>query len=508
MLPVFCLVAGITFLLYLPSLWSDFVYDAEAQILIGDYIHNPSNFIEVVTFQVMGKDVLDFNRPVQLFSLMLDSLVWGKWAVGYHLTSNILHACNAGLLALLILRFLPKTTDGANRLVAGLCALVFAFHPVLVEAVAEISYREDVLATGFVLLALLAGEFFACSRGVKTFILGNGVVVAVWLACASKETGVVTPLLLLALAFIFHREQVWRRWGVLILAVCVVTVCFLFVRFVLESETSIIFTNPPRYLGGSLGMVFEIQPRLWVFLIKIIFWPFGLSADYTPQNVIWITLSWAIFWLFVVLVAQILLARKSRLAAFGSVIFWLGLVPVSNFLPMYRPLADRFLYLPMLGVAFMLAGVLTLWDSRSVGRKVASCVVIVALIFLGGLSIQRQSVFSSSLALWQDTVTKSPTSYTANFNLSYALRKAGDSMAALSSLRAAQKTLKSENADILAAQAFIYEDLGKQQKAEEALRRAVSLDHRYERPDELVEALVMTQEDAATMEKILLRLKK
>ncbi|MFV0416186.1 MAG: tetratricopeptide repeat protein [Chthoniobacterales bacterium] len=504
---VFLFATGLTFLLYLPSLWSGFVYDAEAQILIGDYIHNPANFFEVVSFQVMGKDVLDFNRPVQLFSLMLDSLVWGKRAIGYHLTSNLLHALNAGMLALLILKLLPETTIVSGRMIAVFAALALAFHPVQVEAVAEISSREDVLATFFLLLALLAGEFFARHHGRRAVGWAVLAVLAVLLSCASKETGVIAPVLLLILFLLFHRDQIWRPWVYLIVTTSAVAGIFLFARFALEPQDSIIFTREPTWLGGSLSNTLMIQPRIWLFLFKLIFWPLGLSADYIPQNVNWITLPTALIGLLVVLTVQALLAWKSRIATFGALIFWLGLAPVSNFIPMYRPLADRFLYLPMLGMALTLAGALSLLKPHSPVYKMALALVLAGLISLSVLSVERQKVFSSSLTLWQDTVIKSPESFTANSNLAYILREGGDLQAALPRFQAALKISHYKNPAPFAGLALIYEDLGDKQKAEEALRRAITLDSRYKNPQELVTALVLTRENAESLKKIEARLK-
>jgi len=50
-----------------------------------------------------------------------------------------------------------------------------------------------------------------------------------------------------------------------------------------------------------------------------------------------------------------MLSTRGRLFRLGPGIFWLSLSPVSNFIPIYRPMANRFLYLPMTGVTPMLA---------------------------------------------------------------------------------------------------------------------------------------------------------
>ena len=80
-------LAAITLAVFLPTLWSGFVYDARMQILTDPFLHDASHWLPVLTLQVLGMDVLDGNRPVQLASLMLDAAVWGRQPFGYHLTS-------------------------------------------------------------------------------------------------------------------------------------------------------------------------------------------------------------------------------------------------------------------------------------------------------------------------------------------------------------------------------------------------------------------------------------
>jgi hypothetical protein len=69
--PVFALVV----LLYIPTLRGGFVYDSIGQVLYSDYLHTPSNGIDVLTLRVVGQDELDRNRPLHLASLMLDAAV-------------------------------------------------------------------------------------------------------------------------------------------------------------------------------------------------------------------------------------------------------------------------------------------------------------------------------------------------------------------------------------------------------------------------------------------------
>lgn len=92
------ILAAITIAVFSSTLFSQFVYDARLQILTDPFLLNPWHWLDVLSLRVLRMDVLDFNRPVQLASLMLDAAVWGKEPFGYHFTSVVLHAINTVLV--------------------------------------------------------------------------------------------------------------------------------------------------------------------------------------------------------------------------------------------------------------------------------------------------------------------------------------------------------------------------------------------------------------------------
>ena len=147
------LLAAITFAVFSATLTADFVYDARMQILAGDFIHDWRNWPAVLSFSVLGMDVLDFNRPVMLASLMLDAAAWGREPFGYHLTSVLIHVVNVVLLWLVIREMTrPETGSQAGpekRLLPLLTALIFAVHPIVAEAVVSSGVAEaDIAAIG------------------------------------------------------------------------------------------------------------------------------------------------------------------------------------------------------------------------------------------------------------------------------------------------------------------------------------------------------------------------
>lgn len=493
-------VGLLTFALYISSLWSGFVYDAEAQILIGDYLHDHSHFADVLTLRVLAQDLLDGNRPVQLLSLMTDSLFWGKNPVGYHLTSNLLHAANAMLLFLLLARLCP----GADaRKAAFVAALVFAAHPVLVEPVAEVSSREDPLATFFLLVSLLLGWLWAHGSARAWVLVGS--LLAVPLACGAKETGIAAPFLLLLCGLLFRGNSPLSRWLVLSGGALVLAGAFLAARFSLQPEVSEIFLHKPEYLGGTFKTACMIQPYIWAFSIRSVFLPFWLSADYVARNVFTISTIWMVVILAAFLLAQGLASWRSRVALFGVAIFWMGLAPVSNFIPIYRPLADRYLYLPMMGLAIVLCGLLVLVARRRYLYTALLWVVFSVAVGLAGLSVKRQSVFANSLNLWTDTFAQSPYSDTAANNLGYALLQDGRYDEALKVFEKALNLTSGKKPNVWAGAAVTLEKMGRPIDAEKALDKAIALEAIYADPSQVVKSLLVTKEQADVMRAILQR---
>jgi len=482
------LVAG---LLYLPMLRADFVWDARAQVLTGDYIQQSKHWIDVLTLRVLTHDVLDFNRPVHLASMMIDAAVWGRNPLGFHLTNLLMHVAAVGLVIGVGRRL------GASEAAAFLAGLFFAVHPLLCETVAEPSYREDLL----VMLFTLAAIWFVARQPFRR-IDGVAAALCCFLAVGAKESGAATPLLVAMAAWFVHGRKSWKTWAPAVIGCFVVSGTFLVLRFVLEPKTSVIFTNPPSRLGGTVLDSVLIQTRITAFYLRQLIWPTELCADYGVMSLKHYPLGFALTALILVIVLQAWLATKSRLCMLGSTLYWLALLPVSNLVPIYRPMADRFLYLPMAGMALVLAGVAT-W-LRWGKAAILSSLCIAAL--LGGVCVKRQAVWQNSVALWTDTRARNPLSFDAPNNLAAAFVDAGHPAKALEPAAYAIKLSNAKSADPLSIQAMALDALGRTAEAEESMRQAIALDARYGNPDQLVEALTCEKPHAERLKIIIKRL--
>jgi tetratricopeptide (TPR) repeat protein len=496
------IVAAAAIVIYLPILSADFVYDDIAQITIDSYIHTPANFAEALSLSVMKKDVIDNNRPVMLLSLMFDSLLWGQNPFGYHLTNLLLHSLCSAMVFLLLYGILNRLFARDDKNIGALWAafagaMLFAIHPVGSEAVCVVTFREDLLAAFFILLCLIMAELFPTERKKTNILLSGLIVILIFTAVSAKENAVIAPLLLLVY-WLFTRKAAQRKnWIKLIAAGFGAAAIFMFVRFTLVPNQSAIFFQKAPYLGGSFSKMLTIQPRIWAFQLLQLVRPDLLCADQTGYSIRFITLPAALIILALIITVAVLLGRKNIGFAVGIIFFCLAILPTSNLFPIYRPIADRYLYLPMVGICLALSALicrLKLPEKRWI--KISGTIgIVIIYIFFGSFTIQRISVWNNNISLWQDTVRKNPFSFTGYNNLGFAYFDAGRFEESISALVRASE-LNPNEADVYAGLAISYEAMGLSDYAEEAFRKAVSLDKRYADYDSLVQTLFWTPRQA------------
>jgi tetratricopeptide (TPR) repeat protein len=168
---------------YAQTLGFGFVWDDD-QIIYGriEY-HSPSRWLEAV------RQPLDFSpnyfRPLALSSLLVQLWVWKANPAPFHAANVLIHLVNTALVCALGLRLLGGRWQGM------LAGALYGVHPALVESVAFVSSRYDLLATLFLLLALwLEGRLQGAARVA-------GVATAFLLALLCKEMALTLPLVML-----------------------------------------------------------------------------------------------------------------------------------------------------------------------------------------------------------------------------------------------------------------------------------------------------------------------
>ncbi len=344
-------------------------------------------------------------RPLSQLSYWLDQGLWWRNAFGFHLTSVLLHATN-GVLLLTVARALGLSVMPA---LAG--ALLFLVHPIQPQSVAWITNRVDVLATLFVLVATLAAL-----RPASPAMLAI-VALASFGAAASKETGCVVPLLVLATALLDVPPRAARRPFLAAAASATGIVPYFFLRPA-EAGSGIpwdsLGSDAIGRLVGSLGYQVE---RL---LFPVGFWPY---LGHVPTDAITITL--AIVGTLAAITGIVLADGTGGRRRFA--VTWIvaaAALPVVVVLADFSstPVAEHRLYLATVGLALLAASA---WHAWSRNARIETIAVGVALLLITAVTVDRNRYWRDDLTLWTAVTERDATQPLPFLNLGLALADAG-----------------------------------------------------------------------------------
>jgi Flp pilus assembly protein TadD len=470
------LVALFALVLYLPTLAFKLVWDDPKLLELVRVRMQAGGLGAVLSSEfLLGSSSLHtgYFRPVVLMSLAGDGWLGGGQTWVFHLTNLLLHAVASGLVVLLLTRLLR---DRPAALFGG---LLFAAHPVHVEAVAFVSGRTDLWAACFTLLATVLwmrrreepdGARWAVPLGVSVCLaLGalskelTVMVVAVWLCWdligAGGRTG--TP------ASWLRRNWAWLAGALAAIAV-VAALRWQALGAVLGGA------EQPAPMPGAVdpSAVALLLPRLLVYL-KALIVPWPLSAFYSPFDLR--PGAAVVLGALLALVLFVLADRKDARHPGAAGLGWtlLFLVPVLGVVSLnMAAAAERFLYIPSFGVCLAAAA---LWGRLYKRRRRAALAVggAVLVLFAGG-SVVRSRVWRDELTLYTNMAKTSPRAFVAHFNLGNELAKVGRLEAADASLAHAVE-LAPGRADGWNNLGSVRTLLGRDADAENAFAEAVRL---------------------------------
>ena len=319
--------------------------------------------------------------------------------------------------------------DRMRKALAVFSGALFLLHPLQTESVAYVASRSEVLSVLFYYAAFAV--FLYSNRESLTILRALAIVILFGAAAASKEHTLTLPVLILLTDFYWHRGGLKKNgilYGLLVL-VCAAGASVVW-KVLLGANTAgfhMTDLSPVSY--------FFTQCRvLWIY-IRMFFLPFGQNVDPDIPISAGVLDHGAIFGLIALLamtIAAWIFRKRWPLACFGVFVFLLLIAPTSSVVPIRDVLAERRLYLPFIGLLLiLLEGMRRLPFQQVVGISAA------ALLACSVLTYQRSEVWSSPLALWQDTVAKSPNKMRPRFHLAFAQYAMGDCAAAAANYEAA-----------------------------------------------------------------------
>jgi protein O-mannosyl-transferase len=450
--------ALVTFLVYLPTLRNAFLnWDDD------EYIYrNP--FIRSFDFRLLKSAFGGFHssnwHPLTWLSHAVDYALWGLNPLGHHLTNNIIHALNAGIVVALVMTLMSSVRklsgkkkpprpffDDRTTLITGVATgVVFGLHPLHVESVAWASERKDLFCAFFFLLSLIvyAGYATEAADGVSrpgARFLNRKYLSALGLfslSLLSKPMAVSLPVVLLLFDWYpFKRVRSLKSFG----AACVEKIPF----FALALLSSVV-TVFAQKTGGALKSVTKIPlsaraivaaKSLVAYLIKMAapvnlvpFYPYPKSSAllHSPGYILSIVIVLAIT------AGCLAIARRRQLwpAIWGYYVITLlpvlGLVQVGA-----QAMADRYTYLPSLGPFFLFGLAAARVYEKAVALKRRKAVAAAGLVLIAATitaslafaTIRQIGVWKNSIVFWNYVIGKDPEIAFAHYNLGFAYAENG-----------------------------------------------------------------------------------
>jgi len=392
----------------------------------------------------------------------------------FHAGNILLHTINV-LLVWHVLRLVVRSDMPA------LCgALLYALHPLQVESVAWITEAKGLLSATFGWIALwqhliaMSDESVTNRRG---WLRHTTAALAFALAILAKPSVAVLPILALLLDVVFF-ERRWQR-----------SLATLAPWFAL----SLVGLGITAWQQSGEGLRFE-PPPVWqrpfvagdavAFYLGKLFFPAPLAIDYSRQPATLLKSSFAyVTWLAPIALVLMLAIPQQRRAYLGAfALFVVGLLPVLGLVPfayqVNSTVADRYVYLAMLGPSFAVAWFLSRHSTKFWYGAFAAVVVV-----LGATSAWQASYWRDDRTLFQHTIDVNPRSYLVRGMLAYELLHAQppETTAAIEQFRASIP-YSHEPARPHTALGMIFYTQGRFQDALFEFDRAIELD------DHVVEA--------------------
>ncbi len=459
----------------------------------------------------------DSWHPLTWWSHMLDCECFGLAAGAHHLVNVAWHAANAVLLFGLFAFMTGKW--GRSLLVAAL----FAAHPMHVESVAWVSERKDVLCTFFFLLALLG--YAKAVTGGKFQVTGTDTPAAgikaapssIPVAPKQREGGFHSPsssfnrfsLLCFALSLMAKPMAVTLPFVLLLLDFwplqrvssfkfsvsshvpsphhSITPPCRLlrekwpfFLLTILSSWVTCV--SMKRSLNFTVADSIPLKLRLMNvpvayarYLFKL-FWPVNLAPFY-PMPKQWE--PWLVAACVLVLVILTTLAvcswKRRPWWLFGWLFFAGTLVPVMGIVPNgYQSLADRYTYIPAIGIFVAVVWGLAEVIRTRAGRMAASALAVIAVGVLGGMAWRQTQTWRNPLTLWTHCLQVTPQNGIAEHNLGFYFWGLGETNQALKHYAAAAR-LRPEAYEVNMNYGVALTETGRDAEATNCFHRALAV---------------------------------
>lgn len=417
----------VSFIAFVPSLRNDFVWDDIVFIKNRYYSLKASN----VNSKLIIRDTLEdkesrYFRPIFRISLIIDHEIWGLSPSGFHLSNIVFHSASTVLFYFLVLLMLRELGVKKKDPIAFLSSLLFALHPMHVEAVSWIAARADLICSMFLFLAII---FHILSTKRLCFLMIAAL--CFFLSMLSKEIGIAFVILVIGFDLIAYRQINTRSllryavYGVLVLL-------YLYLRGRSRVNIPALSSESVQQSAGIINQAWDIISVLLssylFYIVKLVF-PFQFNAFIAevPTDFYYPIASILII-LLLCLVFFTSIKKREGVDAYAILWVLTTLGPPSLLAILAvgaAPLAERFTYIASAGFCMLAGYLLFIAVERVRVKAIAWAFVFILCLSYLSFTVDRQGVWRDSLALWEDTSKKSFYNAVPHLNYGEALRNVG-----------------------------------------------------------------------------------
>jgi protein O-mannosyl-transferase len=419
-----CLI--ISFVLYGNTLWNKYCLDDAIVITKNQFtkkgLSGISDIFKNETFTgFFGKQKQLISgaryRPLSLATFAIEQEYLGNSPAFSHFINILLFAFTAFLLFLIIVLTF-KSYFPEVELFASLAVLLFLFHPIHTEVIANIKGRDEILALFFSLWAAYCLVKFKTDHKKYWVFIGSFL----WLAALFSKENAIVFALIFPLFYYFLPDFKWKQLIFPAIIYAISAVIFISVRqYVIGglylSDSNELMNNPflhTTFAQKSATILYTLG-----FYIKLLILPHPLTYDYYPYHIpvvnwfnVYVMVSLVLY--VFLLVVSIYIFRKRNIISFSTLFYLIPIIPVSNiFFPVGAFMNERFIYFSSIGFCVLLGYFFYLGISKQ--KRVWLYSVLGGILLLYGIkTITRNTVWKNDYTLFIHDVNISKNSAKGN----------------------------------------------------------------------------------------------
>ncbi len=459
-LKYFAFIFILGFILYGNTLNNGYALDDKAMIWSNQYTQKGFSGIKDIlkgdSFEgIFGKDSkLEGGRyrPLSLITFAIEIEFFGKKMTDNiarnsyigcpkvsHFFNILLYCCSLLILYVVLKKIFKNYKSKYEWLsIPFIATLLFAFHPLHTEVVANIKGRDEILAFLFVFLAFNSIINFTEKPKKKYELIL--VSIYMFLGLMSKET-IITFLALIPITFYFFKEKkefIKSLWGLIPLSIA--TIAYLIIRQTvigntLGIEITNLMNNP--FYGMTISERYATIIYTLLLYLKLLIFPHPLTWDYYPYHIgilnfsnIWVILSIIIH--IALLVIAIMGLKRKLLVSYCIFLYAITLSITSNILFSVGVfMNERFIYISLLGlciyVAYLLSQKIPTLIKKEKHYKITAISTITIILLLFSIKvITRNKVWENSFTLFEHDINISQNSAKGNCTYACELYKLGE----------------------------------------------------------------------------------